>query len=132
MEQLPSVAKSRSTGTDLAPSLRRWALLVPVVFVVFYVGLHFWGVHSEGYAFLTRTITHSATIQQRVGDVQSTRLSLLGGYSEKFVGSNKNTTMTIDVVGQRGTVAVKASAEKINGLWRVSEASINGECVTLN
>lgn len=111
---------------------RAWGLLVPIAFVAFYIGLHLWGLHSEGYAYLTQAIRNSTVIQQRVGNVQSTELSFFGGYREKFVGANKSTTMTINVVGQRGSITVTASADKVNGIWTVSDASIDGQRVKLN
>lgn len=116
----------------MANSPRRWAFVIPVAFLVFYVGLHMWGTHSEGYAFLDLTLRKSPEIQQRVGSVQRTRLSFLSGYSEKFVGSDKSTTMTIDVIGNKDTVTVKTSAKKINGVWSVSAASIDGTRINLN
>jgi len=111
---------------------RRWVPVVIAACVAFYVGLYFWGMHSEGYQFLDQAIRKSPAIQQRVGDVQNVRMSFLGGYRERFVGSNKSTTMTLVVVGSKGTVTVKAAAKKANGTWSVSAASSDGERVTLN
>ena len=103
-----------------------------VVFSVFYVGLYFWGTHSEGYRFLDQAVRGSPLIQQRVGTVQSVKMSFLGGYREKFVDSDRRETMTLNIAGSKGSVTVKATAKRANGTWSVSEASIDGERVSLN
>ena len=111
---------------------RRWVPVVVAAFAAFYIGLYFWGTHSEGYQFLDQAVRKSSVIQQRVGTVESVRMSFLGGYRERFVDSNKWTTMTLNVNGNKGNVTVKAGAKKINGVWSVSEASIGGERVSLD
>jgi hypothetical protein len=110
--------------------------LVAVAFVVFYVGLYFWGTNSEGYRFLDRAVRNSPAIHQLLGDVQSVRLSFLGGYSEKFVNSestkSKTEAMTLNVVGSKRALDVKAIAKETNGTWTVSDASIDGQQINLN
>ena len=114
-------------------SARIWVPLALAAFVIFYAALYVSGLHSEGYRFLDSTIKKSSTIHQRVGDVQTVRLSLLGGYREKFVGSKKWLTMTLGVTGSHGAVTVKAAANKTeDGVWTVSDASIDGVPVSLN
>lgn len=112
--------------------LRRWALPIIVACVALYGGLYFWGAHSEAYRFLAQAVRTSPEVQQRVGDVRSVTLSPIGGYSEKFVGSHDWAAMTLDVVGTKGNVTVKADAQKANGSWEVSEAWIGGVKVKLN
>src|SRR5882762_3713121 len=105
-------------------------------FAIFYVGLYLWGSHSEGYQYLTQVVRESDEIRQRVGDVQSIRLSFIHGYREKFVisesRSSKTVAMTLRVFGSRGTVSVEAVARQSNGAWSVSTASIDGHSVKLN
>lgn len=113
-------------------SKRRWAIAAVAACAIFYLGLYFWGAHSEGYRFLEDAIRSSPAIQQRVGDVQSVRLSFFGGYRERFVDSNIRTTMVLNVTGSRAAVAVQASATKTDGKWAVSNASIGGETVKLD
>ena len=116
--------------------IRRWIPFVVLAFIVFYIALYFWGSHSEGYKFLDKAVRVSPEIQRRVGDVQSVHMSFLGGYTEKFVTSESSTSktvkMTLDVVGSKGNVAVKVVSKETNGVWSVSDASINGEQINLN
>jgi hypothetical protein len=117
-------------------SSRRWILIALAAAVVFYVGLYLWGTHSEGYRFLDQVVRESPEIRQRVGDVKTVRMSFLNGYREKFVNSesttSKTVTMTLNVVGSKKSLNVKAVAKETNGTWKVSEASIDGELVKLN
>jgi len=113
-------------------SRRNWIPVLAVAAVLFYVGVYLWGAHSEGFRFMSEEIRQSPVIQQRVGDVQSVRLSFLGGYREKFVGDHIRTTMMLDVRGSKGSASVEASAKKVNGTWAISDASIDGDRVRLD
>jgi hypothetical protein len=109
---------------------------VAAAFVAFYVGLYFCGMHSEGYRFLDQAVRNSPAIKTRVGDVQRVRLSFPGGYSEKFVNSEsrqfKTVAMTLNVVGSKRALDVKAIAKEIDGTWTVFDASIDGRRINLN
>lgn len=115
---------------------RRWIPLVALTLVIFYIGLYFWGTHSEGYRFLDHAVRKSQVIRQLVGDVRSVRLSVLGGYSEKFVSSettkSRTVAMTLNVIGSKKGLSVKAIAKETNGIWTVSDASIDGQRINLN
>lgn len=112
---------------------KRSALLLAVTAgVIFYVGLYVWGAHSEGYRFIDGAIRASPEIHERVGDIKRVRLSFFGGYRERFIDSDIRTAMVVSVVGSKGAVDVHASATKIEGRWRISKASIDGQAVRLN
>jgi hypothetical protein len=115
---------------------RRWIPVVALAFAAFYIGLYFWGTHSDGYRFLGHAVRKSPAIRQLVGDVQSVRLSVLGGYSEKFVNSettkSRTVPMTLNVIGTKKGLSVKAIAKEADGIWTVSDASIGGQRINLN
>lgn len=94
--------------------------------------LYVWGAHSEGYEFLEQAVRKSPSIQQRVGNVQTVRLSIFGGYHDKTVGSKEWMTMTLHVTGSRGAATVTAAAKKVDDVWSVTDASIDGERFRLN
>ena len=114
----------------LAP--RIWAPLVVVGVVIFYIGIYLWGAQSDGYKFLAQTIRSAPSVHERMGDVQAVRLSFFGGYRDKTVGSNEWLTMTLRVRGQKGAGIVVAEAKRVNGMWSVTKASIDGDPVSLN
>jgi hypothetical protein len=114
----------------LAP--RIWVPIALLAGVIFYVGIYLWGAHSDGYKFLDQTIRSAPRIHERLGDVQTVRLSFLGGYRDKTVGSKEWVTMTLHVTGQKGAATVVASAKNVSGAWSVTDASIDGEPVSLN
>lgn len=111
---------------------RRWLPLALAAGIAFYIGLYLWGMHSEGYQFLNQAVRKSTEIQRRVGSVQSVRISFMGGYRERFVDSDRRVTMSLNVVGDKGSVTIDAAAKKANGVWSVSKASINGQPVEMN
>jgi hypothetical protein len=106
--------------------------VIVVALAAFYVGLYFWGAHSDAYGFVVPAVRGSPVIQERVGDVQDVQLKFLGGFREKFVGSNKWATMLLVVTGPRGSVTVKVAVQKLNEKWTVSSASMDGQPITLN
>jgi hypothetical protein len=118
----------------MALSRRRWVLLFLIAgaLIAFEIGSQYWAVHSEGYAFLVQSMKESPAIRQRVGDVREVGINTFGGFREKFVGSSEWTTITLDVTGSKGVVTVKASAQKHNGVWVVSDATIDGQRIELD
>jgi hypothetical protein len=111
---------------------RIWVPIAILSCVVFYIGLYLWGAQSDGYKFLDQTIRSAPSIHERVGDVQTVRLGFFGGYRDKTAGSTEWLTMTLLVKGQKGTATVVAAAKRINGAWSVTDASIDGNPVSLN
>ncbi len=97
-----------------------------------YVVVWLYGSHSEAFEFVDHTMHTSAAIHDRVGDVQEVHLGMFDGYSERFAGSERRAWMTVRVVGNRGTVKVKAYVRKSGGTWTVTDASVAGEHVSLN
>jgi hypothetical protein len=111
---------------------RHWVVIAAIAGVIFYVALYVSGAHSEGYKFLDHAIRSAPGIQERLGDVKTVGLSFTGGYRDKFVGDNEWLTMKLKVSGQKGSGTVAASAKKINGVWSVTDASMDGSPISLN
>ena len=99
---------------------------------IFYVGIYWLGAQSDGFKFLAQTIRSAPSIHERIGDVQTVRLSFFSGYRDKTIGSNEWLTMTLRVRGQKGAGTVVADAKKVNGVWSVTKAAIDGDPVSLN
>jgi hypothetical protein len=110
----------------------RWIPIVIIAAIVFDIGLHVWGTHSDAYRYLKGVVRSSAEIHKRVGDVRSIRMGLLSGFSERASETATWATMTLIVDGNDGEVTVKAEVEENNGKWTTTEAWINGRETTLN
>ena len=89
------------------------------------------GAHSEGYKFLDQAIRRAPSIREQLGEVKTVTLSFTGGYRSKFVGDNEWVTMKLNVSGQKRTGTVAASAKRINGVWSVTDASMDGRSIDL-
>ena len=77
-------------------------------------------------------IISSPEIEARLGTVQRITLDPVNGYRERFVNADKSAYMTVDVVGVKGRAAIKVSAKKTNGNWKILDASIDGQSVKLS
>lgn len=111
---------------------RRTKIAATILFaIVLYVGLRISAQSSDGFKFLTEAIRQSPQIKARLGDVDSVRLSYLGTFHMRAVGSDRWETFTIEVTGTMASATVVASATKHGGVWSITKASIHGEAVTL-
>lgn len=113
------------------PTRHRAALSI-IAAVILFVAIHESGAHSEGYKFLEQAIRTAPSVREQLGDVKSVGLSLTGTYNSSFVGDDKWVTMKLKVSGQKGSGIVAASAKKINGVWSVTKASLDGRPISLN
>lgn len=87
---------------------------------------------KEGCYERAACIRKSAAIQRRVGEMQRVRLGILDDYRQSLVGPDRWVKMTLHVVGSTGSVRVKIRSSKANGIWTVTDASIDGEPINLN
>jgi hypothetical protein len=113
----------------LAP--RVWVPIAVVAGVIFYGALYLSGAHGEGFKFLDQAIRTAPSIRDRVGDVQTVSPSFLHGFRDRTVGEDEWLKMTLDVTGQKGSGTVVANAKKINGVWSVTDASMDGSPIRL-
>ena len=111
---------------------RPWVVVAALAGAIFYIALYVSGAHSEGYKFLDQAIRSTPSIREQLGDVKTVALSFIGGYRFKFVGDNEWVTMKLNVSGQKRAATVAASAKKINGVWSVTDASMDGLPISLN
>jgi hypothetical protein len=114
----------------LPPRLR--FALVAIAGVIFYVAIYAHGSHSEGYQFLDQAIRIAPSVRERIGDVQTVELSVFGRYREKASGDSQWVTMKLNVTGKNGSGTILASAKKKNGVWEVTDASMDGGPISLN
>jgi hypothetical protein len=111
---------------------RPWIVVAAFAGAIFYIALYVSGAHSEGYKFLDQAIRSAPSIRAQLGDVKAIALSFIGGYRSKFVGDNEWVTMKLNVSGQKGDGTVAASAKRINGVWSVTNASMDGRPIALS
>lgn len=113
-------------------ALVRWFILAPVFGACLYAILLFYEPHTESFKFIKNSIELSRSMQYEVGSIEKVRIDPIGGYSDKFVGSDHFVHMVVDVKGTSGQVAVHIFATKENGVWLIRQATINGRPVDLS
>jgi hypothetical protein len=112
---------------------RFWVGAVSIAGVLFYVvETHVSASHSEGYKFLEQAIRAAPNIRGRVGDVTSVELSWTREYRYKTVGDNEWVWMNFNVKGSKGSGTVAASAQRLDGVWSIAEASMDGHPIALH
>lgn len=111
---------------------RHYWLPLVVIAGIFSVTLHFYRAHGEAFQFASQAIRKSATIQQRIGDVQEIRLGILESYKERLVGSTMYVHMAVHVAGSSGSAQVVIDSRKVKGIWVIADASIGTEAIDLN
>ena len=70
-------------------------------------------------------------MQAEVGTVEKVSIDPIGGYSDKFAGSDHFVHMVVDVKGTKGQATVHIFATKTKGIWLIRQASINGRPINL-
>jgi hypothetical protein len=90
------------------------------------------GAHSEGFKFLDQAIRVAPSVIEQLGDITTIRLSFVGGYRDKTVGENEWLTMKLNVSGGKASGTIAASAKKINGVWSVTDAALDGHPISLH
>ncbi len=100
--------------------------------VLLYFGIFFWGSHSESFKFVERTVMNSRSLQSQIGTIERVRLPLFGSFREKFVDSDKLAAMTVEVIGANKTVTLDVRAKKLNDVWTIEQALMDGKPLVLN
>ena len=90
-----------------------------------------YGPHTEAFRFVKGAIESSQAIQDQVGSIERVNINPIGGYSDKFAGSDHFVHMAVDVKGTRGQVTVDVFATKTDDLWLIRQATINGRPIDL-
>jgi len=111
---------------------RTWILGAVCFGVILYAGIRVSAESSDGYKFLDQTVRRAPFIQSSLGQIEAVKLSYVGTVRLRAVGSDRWVTMTLNVVGEKGTATVVASAERSGGVWSVTASSINGQPISLN
>jgi len=70
-------------------------------------------------------------VQDEVGSIEKVSIDPIGGFSDKFAGSDHFVHMVVDVKGTRSQVTVHVFATKTNGVWLIRQATINGRPIDL-
>ncbi len=100
--------------------------------MLLYFGIFFWGSHSESFKFVEQTVMNSRNLQSQIGAIEHVRLTPFGSFREKFVDSDKWATMTIEVIGANKTITLDVRTKKLNDVWTIEQALLNGKTVVLN
>jgi len=112
-------------------SLIRWFIIAPFFGACLYAILLFYEPHTESFKFIKCSIKSSNIMQAEVGSVENVSIDPIGGYSDKFVGSDHFVHMAVDVKGIKGEATVHVFATKTNGIWLIRQATINGRIIDL-
>jgi hypothetical protein len=89
-------------------------------------------MHSDCYVFLSEKIQSAPAVRERIGNVQKVHLNFFGGFRENFVGSDQWWSMSLDLTGQRGNATLDAKVQKVNEVWAVLNATMDGSPINLN
>ena len=113
-------------------ALVRWFILAPVFAACLYAIFLFYESHTESFKFVKNSIELSRPLQDEVGSIEKVSIDPIGGFSDKFAGSDHFVHMVVDVKGSRGQVTIRVFATKENGVWLIRQAIINGRPVDLS
>ena len=117
-------------------SIKEWLvqhkLLVGVVFVALLFPItYLLGSRSESFRFVETVIRNSQKLQSRIGRIEDLRLARTGEFREYMRGSDKWANLSVVVTGKTETVTIDVDARKIDGVWNIEHASIDGKPVSL-
>jgi len=102
-----------------------------VIALIFLVGTRVYGSRSEASKYLSNYVSRSPLVEQKIGKVEAVSFDYFGTYREKFVGSDKEVDMPLEVRGTKGNAKIEIEAERTDGLWKVTSLRVDGEVVNV-
>jgi hypothetical protein len=90
----------------------RWIVIAITAGCVLFGGIFLYASRSEPYQFSERWLRTSAEVQQKVGDVKQTRLSLRGVFSDELKGDVRRARVSTYVQGSKGSLIANLQLQK--------------------
>lgn len=104
--------------------LRQLAILAAAILAVGTLADYVVGVRSSAFSFAQTALRESHALQARVGTVSEVNLRKFWGFSQKSGYGNSTASLTVTVVGERGSEYATLSLRQVNGQWTLVKASI--------
>lgn len=115
---------------------KKWARIVAATLLLlfgFCGALYFFGANSEPYAISEKFVRSSPLVEQQIGKVTSTRLSLWG-FSIRTNGPDGHAKFHIVIEGEHANAEVFTELRRRLGTWTVTAARLrqaDGQTVDL-
>lgn len=92
-----------------------------------YITNYFIIASSEALQFAELKIRNSDELKAELGEVRRVRLSPIGPFRHKWVGSDEWVSMMVEVVGASKSTEIDVNVKKIKGTWYLESAKRNGQ-----
>ncbi len=100
--------------------LTRWIVIAITAGSLLFAGIFLYASRSEPYQFSEHWLRNSAEVREKVGEVERTRLSFTGVFSDEFKGDVRRARVSTYVRGSKGSLIAHLQLQK-NGVddWLV-------------
>lgn len=111
--------------------IQKWLLYALIFGVILYSCIYFWGLHSDSFAFVQKSLMSSPAISSKVGHVEHVKLDPFGGYSESFVDDSRTARMSVNIKGSKADATAIVIVTKSEGAWELKQVVIDGKLISL-
>lgn len=99
---------------------------VHVLSFILVVSVYMYSRQSDALKFVRERVEHSEYMRALVGENMDVNIPVFGGFSERFIGSNRIVKMNIAVSGSKKSVILYVVLSKNMNIWSVDSLSIDG------
>ena len=112
-------------------SKRFWVVAALPLGALLYLVLYSFASHSDGFEFVSHTVTQSQVVRSRIGDIKKVSLSPFGPYRATYGTDGTRIRMAVVATGTEGRITIHVRIVRLADVWEIREAEVNGKAISL-